>query len=185
VTIVEVALPDPDAAFAAFVPHQMAEAHHVHAKVLGTWPSRADRYGDDVHSRLEAAANVGVAAYLDARAAAVDITGTLLAALSGVDAVLTVVGGTGPSSTSDPDNVVTPDGTVALRQSAMPTTVPQNLAGLPSITFPFGSDDGIPVGMQLTGAPFDEPRLLALGRLLEREGVLAVPRPAAFPADGD
>jgi aspartyl-tRNA(Asn)/glutamyl-tRNA(Gln) amidotransferase subunit A len=184
VTIVEVALPDPDAAFAAFVPHQMAEAHHVHAKVLGTWPSRADRYGDDVHSRLEAAANVGVAAYLDARAAAVDITGTLLAALSGVDAVLTVVGGTGPSSTSDPDNVVTPDGTVALRQSAMPTTVPQNLAGLPSITFPFGSDDGIPVGMQLTGAPFDEPRLLALGRLLEREGVLAVPRPAAFPADG-
>jgi aspartyl-tRNA(Asn)/glutamyl-tRNA(Gln) amidotransferase subunit A len=184
-TVVEVALPDPDAAFAAFVPHQMAEAHHVHASVLATWPSMADRYGDDVRSRLETAANVGVAAYLVARAAAVDVTGTLLSALSGVDAVLTVVGATGPSTVDDPDHVATPDGTVPLRQSAMPTTVPQNLAGLPSITFPFGSDDGIPVGMQLTGAPFDEPRLLALARLFEREGLLAVTRPAAFPADGD
>jgi aspartyl-tRNA(Asn)/glutamyl-tRNA(Gln) amidotransferase subunit A len=184
-TVMEVALPDPDAAFAAFVPHQMAEAHHVHASTLGTWPSMADRYGDDVRSRLEAASAVGVAAYLDARAAAVGITGTLHAALSGVDAVLTVVGATGPSSIDDPDHVATPDGTVPLRQSAMPTTVPQNLAGLPSVTFPFGSDDGIPVGMQLTGSPFDEPRLLAVARLLEREGVLAVPRPDGFPADGD
>ncbi|MBU6201615.1 MAG: amidase [Acidobacteria bacterium] len=184
-TVVEVAMPDPDAAFAAFVPHQMAEAHHVHATALGTWPSKAGLYGDDVRSRLEAASGVGVTAYLDARAAAVGVTGTLLAALSGVDAVLTVVGATGPSTVDDPDHVATPDGTVPLRQSAMPTTVPQNLAGLPSVTFPFGSDDGIPVGMQLTGAPFDEPRLLAVARLLEREGVLTVPRPGGFPADGD
>ena len=160
-------------------------SHHVHTAVLGTWPSRGDRYGDDVRTRLEAAAGVGVGAYLDARTAAVDVTGTMLAALSGVDAVLTVVGATGPSSSADPDHVVTPDGTVPLRQSVMPTTVPQNLAGLPSVTFPFGTDDGIPIGMQLTGAPFDEPRLLAIARLLERDGVLAVPRPAAFPADDD
>jgi len=185
VTVVEVDLPDPDAAFGAFVPYQMAEAHHVHASVLGTWPSMADRYGDDVRSRLEAASNVSVADYLDARAAAVEVTATLLVVLSIVDAVLTVVGATGPSSTSDPDHVVTSEGIVPLRQSAMPTTVPQNLAGLPSVTFPFGFDDGIPVGMQLTGGPFDEPRLLAVARLLERENVLVVPRPLAFPVDGD
>lgn len=184
-TVVEVAMPDPEAAFAAFVPHQMAEAHHVHRTVLGTWPSLGDRYGDDVRSRLEAAENVGVGAYLDARAATVSVTGTMFAALSGVDAVLTVVGATGPSSAADPDHVVTPDGTVPLRQSAMPTTVPQNLAGLPSITFPSGVDDGIPVGMQLTGAPFEEPRLLAIARLLEREDALTVPRPGAFPGDDD
>ena len=184
-TIVEVPLPDPDAAFAAFVPHQMAEAHHVHASVLGTWPAKADRYGEDVRSRLEAASKVDLGSYLDARATAVEVTGTMLAALNRVDAILTVVGAAGPSSTADPDHVALPDGTVPLRQSAMPSTVPQNLAGLPSITFPFGSDDGIPVGMQLTGAPFDEPRLLSFARLLEREGVLAVPRPATFPVDGN
>jgi Asp-tRNA(Asn)/Glu-tRNA(Gln) amidotransferase A subunit family amidase len=113
------------------------------------------------------------------------VTRALHAALNGVDAILTVVGATGPSSIVNPDHVVGPNGIVPLRQSAMPTTVLQNIAGLPSVTFPFGLDEGIPVGMQLTGAPFDEPRLLALARLLEREGILTVARPSAFPADNE
>jgi aspartyl-tRNA(Asn)/glutamyl-tRNA(Gln) amidotransferase subunit A len=184
-TLVEVTMPDPDTAFAAFVPHQMFEAHHVHNSVLRTWPAMANRYGADVRSRLEAASNVGVGAYEDARNAAASVTRALHAALNGVDAILTVVGATGPSSIVNPDHVVGPNGIVPLRQSAMPTTVLQNIAGLPSVTFPFGLDEGIPVGMQLTGAPFDEPRLLALARLLEREGILTVARPSAFPADNE
>ncbi len=39
-------------------------------------------------------------------------------------------------------------------------TLPANLAGVPGIAFPVGFDRaGLPVGMQLMAAPFDEPAL--------------------------
>jgi aspartyl-tRNA(Asn)/glutamyl-tRNA(Gln) amidotransferase subunit A len=48
-------------------------------------------------------------------------------------------------------------------------TVTASLAGLPAISIPCGlGDDGLPVGLQLIGAAFDEPRLLAAARALER-----------------
>lgn len=47
-------------------------------------------------------------------------------------------------------------------------TVTTNLAGLPAISLPAGkTDEGFPVGMQLTAPPFEEQRILELGRLYE------------------
>lgn len=46
------------------------------------------------------------------------------------------------------------------------------LAGLPAISVPCGfTSDGLPVGMQLVGAPFEEVGLLSLARLFERATV--------------
>jgi len=45
-------------------------------------------------------------------------------------------------------------------------TVSLNLAGLPGLAFPAGEADGLPVGMQLFGRPFDERTLLAAGGAL-------------------
>lgn len=43
-------------------------------------------------------------------------------------------------------------------------TVMINIAGLPSLALPCGFDrDGMPVGMQLIGRPFDEKTILAAG----------------------
>ena len=39
-------------------------------------------------------------------------------------------------------------------------TISCNLAGLPGISVPSGEVDGLPVGLQLLGAPFDEATLL-------------------------
>ncbi len=39
-------------------------------------------------------------------------------------------------------------------------TIPVNLAGLPGLALPCGFDDGLPIGMQLVGRPFDEATLL-------------------------
>ncbi|CAK0750998.1 Glutamyl-tRNA(Gln) amidotransferase subunit A [Azospirillaceae bacterium] len=48
-------------------------------------------------------------------------------------------------------------------------TVTVNLAGLPAISVPAGlSDEGLPLGLQLVGRPFDEGTVLALGEALER-----------------
>ncbi len=43
-----------------------------------------------------------------------------------------------------------------------------SLAGLPALSLPVGRDEGLPIGAQLIAAAFEEPRLLAVARLLER-----------------
>jgi aspartyl-tRNA(Asn)/glutamyl-tRNA(Gln) amidotransferase subunit A len=46
-------------------------------------------------------------------------------------------------------------------------TVGANVAGLPAISVPCGKTQGLPVGMHLTGRPFDEATLLAVARAYE------------------
>jgi aspartyl-tRNA(Asn)/glutamyl-tRNA(Gln) amidotransferase subunit A len=43
-------------------------------------------------------------------------------------------------------------------------TLPVNMAGLPGISIPCGLSEGLPVGLQLIGAPWSEPELFALAR---------------------
>jgi aspartyl-tRNA(Asn)/glutamyl-tRNA(Gln) amidotransferase subunit A len=48
-------------------------------------------------------------------------------------------------------------------------TVPANLAGLPALSVPAGlSEDGLPLGLQVTGRAFDEETVLRVGEALER-----------------
>ncbi|WP_420405224.1 Asp-tRNA(Asn)/Glu-tRNA(Gln) amidotransferase subunit GatA [Nisaea sp.] len=62
-------------------------------------------------------------------------------------------------------------------------TVPASLAGIPGISVPVGlSGDGLPLGLQLLGKPFDEETVLKVGHVLEQAaGFDAVP---AFRAGG-
>ncbi len=46
-------------------------------------------------------------------------------------------------------------------------TLPVSVAGLPGLSIPVGLADGLPVGLQLIGQPWDEGRLLSLGRAYE------------------
>ena len=47
-------------------------------------------------------------------------------------------------------------------------TVPANLAGLPGIVVPAGLNaDGLPLGLQILGRPFDEATLYSIGRVIE------------------
>jgi aspartyl-tRNA(Asn)/glutamyl-tRNA(Gln) amidotransferase subunit A len=47
-------------------------------------------------------------------------------------------------------------------------TVTVNMAGLPGISVPAGLDrQGLPLGLQLIGRPFDEETLFALGQVIE------------------
>ncbi len=50
-------------------------------------------------------------------------------------------------------------------------TVPVNIAGLPALSLPCGTDSqGLPIGMQLIGKPFSEPTLYRAGFAFEAEG---------------
>jgi aspartyl-tRNA(Asn)/glutamyl-tRNA(Gln) amidotransferase subunit A len=49
-------------------------------------------------------------------------------------------------------------------------TVSANLAGLPAISVPCGfTRGGLPIGLRLTGRPFDEPTLLRMGDAYQRD----------------
>lgn len=50
-------------------------------------------------------------------------------------------------------------------------TYPFNLTGLPAISVPCGFDDeGLPIGLQIAGRPFDEPTVLRCAAAVERMG---------------
>ncbi len=47
-------------------------------------------------------------------------------------------------------------------------TIPANMAGIPGISIPCGQSDGLPVGFQLLGKPFDEANLLGIAHAYEQ-----------------
>jgi len=58
----------------------------------------------------------------------------------------------------------------------MPVT-PWNLLGMPAVTIPFGmSSDGLPIGVQLIGRPYEEELILEVAvRLEEARGAFGGP----------
>jgi aspartyl-tRNA(Asn)/glutamyl-tRNA(Gln) amidotransferase subunit A len=177
---VEADVPPAEKLFELFTPIQLAEAFDVHSRVLGTFPSRADEYGADVRERLVRAGGVSIGEYLAAKEAAGLATASLHRALESAEVLVSIVGGSGPSDVRTPDEVEVGGRLIPLREAAMPSTVPQNLAGLPSVTVPVGVDaKGMPIGIQLTGARWTEHMLLTVAWALERSGAVT---PAVAPA---
>ena len=58
-------------------------------------------------------------------------------------------------------------------------TIPVNLAGLPGISVPCGFADGLPIGLQLIGKPFDEETVLRAAHAYERATEWHTRRPPA------
>lgn len=57
-------------------------------------------------------------------------------------------------------------------------TISANLAGLPGMSIPAGfSSSGLPIGLQLVAAPFEEERLLRAARMFEKETDFGAKRP--------
>ncbi|MCL5981115.1 MAG: Asp-tRNA(Asn)/Glu-tRNA(Gln) amidotransferase subunit GatA [Firmicutes bacterium] len=62
-------------------------------------------------------------------------------------------------------------------------TIPANLAGLPALSMTCGFIDGLPVGLQLIGKPFDEGTLLRVAYAYEQNSGLEKKKPS-FPGQG-
>jgi aspartyl-tRNA(Asn)/glutamyl-tRNA(Gln) amidotransferase subunit A len=156
--VVEVGLAEAATLRPAFNVIQMAEAHHYHSAVLGTFPAQADRYGPDVRHRLEMAAEIDLASYLDAQEARTNAAAAFAALFADrVDVLLTPVAAGGPSGRAVPDRAEHRGEVMPFRDLVMGFTVPQDLAGIPAVAVPVGRDqDGIPIGMQFTSAADNE-----------------------------
>jgi aspartyl-tRNA(Asn)/glutamyl-tRNA(Gln) amidotransferase subunit A len=155
--VVEVELPEAELAYPTFVPIQRAEALLTH-RSAGLWPARRDEYGDDVRSRLEAAETVTLDGYLRASEDRRRLAAGFVRVFRDVDLLLTPI-------TAGPPPPIGDEGD--LRDRVMPHTVPQDLTGLPACAVRAGFDAlGIPVGVQLTGPPGSDARVLAAAQEL-------------------
>ena len=130
--------------------------------------TRSEGFGDEVKRRILLGTFVLSAGYYDAHYGRAQCVRTLLrddfeAAFVDVDVV---IGPTSPTTafrigekTEDPLAMYLTD----------VFTVTANLAGLPGISVPCGSDeDGLPIGLQIIGPPLGEDRILKAARLVEQ-----------------
>ncbi|WP_073073681.1 Asp-tRNA(Asn)/Glu-tRNA(Gln) amidotransferase subunit GatA [Thermosipho atlanticus] len=54
-------------------------------------------------------------------------------------------------------------------------TIPANLAGIPAINIPFGFSNNLPVGMQIMGRKFDDPKVLGFANYIEKDNPVVFP----------
>jgi aspartyl-tRNA(Asn)/glutamyl-tRNA(Gln) amidotransferase subunit A len=142
--------------------------------------TRARGFGAEVRRRLLIGAYVLSAGYYDAYYVRAQKIRTLIKRdfervfSEGVDAILTpatpaAAFGIGEKGSQDPVEMYLND----------VFTVTVNMAGLPGLVAPAGlSSEGLPLGLQLIGRPFDEETLFTLGEALERSaGRTLLPEP--------
>lgn len=157
--VVEVALPEAELMSHAFVTTQRAEALDTHRRA-GLHPTRRGEYGSDVLERLEAGLGVTIEQYLAAAAERERARAGFRRAFTLCDVLLTPVcaGSPYPGARETGEHL---GSEVAFRELVLPYTTPQDLCGLPACTVRAGFDgDGIPIGMQFTGPPWSESRVL-------------------------
>jgi aspartyl-tRNA(Asn)/glutamyl-tRNA(Gln) amidotransferase subunit A len=131
--------------------------------------TRAAGFGAEVKRRIMIGTYVLSAGYYDAYYLKAQKVRTLIKRdfetvyAAGIDAVLTPATpssafGIGEKGSADPVEMYLND----------VFTVTVNMAGLPGIAVPAGLDaQGLPLGLQLIGRPFDEETLFALGQVIE------------------
>lgn len=149
-----------DAAFAVL----RAEAYAYHASML---PDSSELYQPETLKRIQGGAEVTAAAYIAARRLLELHRRGTRTLFETVDLLVT------------PTTPVTPPAIDALLAD-MPglrakeivmlrNTRPFNALGLPTISVPCGfTSDGLPIGLQITGAAGDEARVLALAHAYEQ-----------------
>jgi aspartyl-tRNA(Asn)/glutamyl-tRNA(Gln) amidotransferase subunit A len=148
--------------------------------ILGMYEAtRAAGFGKEVRRRIMIGTYVLSAGYYDAYYLRAQKVRTLIKRdfeeifATGVDAILTpstpsAAFGIGEKGGADPVEMYLND----------VFTVTVNMAGLPGISVPGGlSGEGLPLGLQLIGRPFDEETLFALGEVIEQAAGRFAPQP--------
>src|ERR1700741_627293 len=131
--------------------------------------TRSDGFGAEVRRRVMIGTYVLSAGYYDAYFLRAQKVRTLIKRdfeqcfEKGIDAILT------PATPSDAFGIGEKAGADPIEMYLNDVfTVTVNMAGLPGIAVPAGlSSDGLPLGLQLIGRPFDEETLFSLGQVIE------------------
>jgi len=153
--VAEVRFPRAGEVLSTFVPIRDAETLYTH-RTAGLFPGRREEYSELTYSRLAAAASVGLDEYLVASANRWRLAEAFAELFEEVDVLIA------PLATASPPRI---DNEAADQQAwdALGLhMVPENLLGLPACAVRAGFDGaGLPVGVQLVGAPGADALVLA------------------------
>jgi aspartyl-tRNA(Asn)/glutamyl-tRNA(Gln) amidotransferase subunit A len=160
-----VSLPWVGDAHAAALAIMLAEGTAVHARWLR---ERPQDYGEDVRLLVELGLFVPGPAYVRAREARVRLRAELDATLAGGVGALVVPTLPVPAVRHGERHVTVGGATESLGVAVWRLTHPFNVTGHPALQVPVGfTAGGLPVGMQIVGARFDEATVLRIGAAYE------------------
>jgi aspartyl-tRNA(Asn)/glutamyl-tRNA(Gln) amidotransferase subunit A len=134
------------------------------------FPQRSDLYGELVRTRLLEGEQIPAVDYLAALHERRRFAGSLRSIMQRVDAFVlptlptTAISGELINTDIEIDGVRENSGTAYLR-----LTMPFSLAGLPTVSCPCGfSQEGLPIGMQIAGKPFEEATVLRIAHAYQQ-----------------
>jgi aspartyl-tRNA(Asn)/glutamyl-tRNA(Gln) amidotransferase subunit A len=143
-----------------------AEVYAFHAQYMAKSP---ELYQPDTLARLRPTADVSAASYFEARQSIERLRREVQKVFASVDLVVT------PTTPIPAHTLAVADReeheTIVNKQLSQLTrnTIPFDVYGLPTITVPCGfSHDGMPIGLQISGPPWGEGRVLQLAAAYEQ-----------------
>ena len=161
-TIVPAKIPDFTALYRAAEVIVKSEAAAMHRP----WMEAGEPYANQVRTRMEAGFFIPATHYIDAlRLRAHFVKEFMTTAMEGVDAVL-IPSIPFPLPTIEETDTETKGGPAVLKMVASFTGLmrPFNTLGIPSLAIPCGFDgNGLPIGLQVIGRPFDEAMVYRIG----------------------
>lgn len=134
-----------------------SEAYAIHRRFL---QERPGDYGELARQRILNGAGIAAADYVDALRLRARLTAETLAAMEGLDCIIT-------ASSFDPPPRLD-DAEANLRAYPRQARQPFNVTGQPALAMPAGfSSDGLPLSIQLVGHPWQEARIYRIAHAYE------------------
>ena len=155
----------------------LAEGGAVHRDTLASHP---EMYCQETRSFLSLAENISAHAYLQAQRIRTRLTDEFARVFQSVDLMVTpTLAMTAPHL--DAQEIEGAQGPLDVRAAMTLFTRPFNLTGLPALSLPCGFVDGMPIGLQLVGRPFEETTLLRAAYAYEKATEWHTLKPPIFP----
>jgi aspartyl-tRNA(Asn)/glutamyl-tRNA(Gln) amidotransferase subunit A len=156
-----VSIPHMAGALGAILVTEMASVTAWHDKYLKQ-PERRAKYTPEVRALMDAGKFIFATDFLKAQRLRRVLVDEVRAAFEGIDVLATPtlplcawdVADSHVQIAEQPEHVL---------HACWRYTYPWNLTGLPALSVPCGFGDGLPVGLQLVGRPFDEATILRAG----------------------
>jgi aspartyl-tRNA(Asn)/glutamyl-tRNA(Gln) amidotransferase subunit A len=159
--VTQVSIPHMAGALGAILVTEMASVTAWHDKYLKS-PARRAQYTPEVRALMDAGKFIFATDFLKAQRLRRVLVDEVRAAFEGIDVLVTPtlplcawdVAESHVEIAGQPEHVL---------HACWRYTYPWNLTGLPALSVPCGFADGLPVGLQFVGRPFDEAAILRVG----------------------
>jgi Asp-tRNA(Asn)/Glu-tRNA(Gln) amidotransferase A subunit family amidase len=164
-SLIEVDIPDLDACRVA---HLITISSEMAQAMDATHAQHGKEHGLDVRTNLRLARAFSSQDYIKAQRVRTRMMAHFKHALRTADMIITPATGV-PAPPIKPGALPHGDSDLSLLLEIMRYSQPANLTGLPAIAFPVGyNDEGLPIGMQAIGRPWQEATLLRMAVCAEQ-----------------